>query len=83
MRSTACAPLRGHRGSAKSTAWTVWKLPAPAPSTLAIPTYRTVKGILFAGTDTDDPISTTSGRKIAAVPAFLRGPDEFGDCGAA
>jgi len=42
-----------------------------------------VKGILFAGTDTDDPISTTSGRKIAAVPAFLRGPDEFGDCGAA
>jgi hypothetical protein len=44
------------------------------------PTYRTVKGILVAGADTDDPIgATTGGRAIAAVPAFLRGPDEFGD----
>ena len=42
------------------------------------PSYRTVKGILAAGTDTDDPLEV-GGRHIAAVPAFLRGPDQFGD----
>jgi transposase len=43
------------------------------------PSYRTVKGILAAGTDTDDPIDPTGSRHVAAVPAFLRGPDQFGD----
>jgi hypothetical protein len=47
------------------------------------PTYRTVKGILAAGTDTDDPISPTDSRTIAAVPAFLRGPGGFDGHGAA
>jgi transposase len=43
------------------------------------PSYRTVKGILAAGTDTDNSIGESDGRHVAAVPAFLRGPDEFGD----
>lgn len=43
------------------------------------PSYRTVKGILAAGTDTGDPIDSTGSRHVAAVPAFLRGPDQFGD----
>jgi transposase len=43
------------------------------------PSYRTVKGILAVGTDSQNPISETDDHHVAAVPAFLRGPDQFGD----
>jgi hypothetical protein len=40
------------------------------------PSYRTIKGILIAGTEHagDEPASGAA----AAAGAFLRGPDEFG-----
>lgn len=41
------------------------------------PSYRTVKGILAAGTETEDPFGGTGSGDIAAIPAFLRGPDQF------
>jgi transposase len=41
------------------------------------PSYRTIKGILIAGTEhgTDEPVTGSAG---AAAGAFLRGPDQFG-----
>lgn len=41
------------------------------------PSYRTVKGILAAGTETQDPFAGTGAGDISAIPAFLRGPDQF------
>lgn len=41
------------------------------------PSYRTVKGILAAGTETEDPFAGTAAGDISAIPAFLRGPDQF------
>jgi hypothetical protein len=39
------------------------------------PSYRTVKGILAAGTETEQTVF--GGGDVTAVPAFLRGPDQF------
>ena len=51
-----------------------WMRRAPAPSPSVIPGYRTVKGILVAGTEHgDDPTAATA----ATPPAMLRGPDAF------
>jgi len=41
------------------------------------PSYRTVKGILAVGTEAQDPFAGTGTGDISAVPAFLRGPDQF------
>jgi hypothetical protein len=38
------------------------------------PSYRTVKGILAAGTETPTPTTTPA---ASNSPAFLRGPDEL------
>ncbi len=38
------------------------------------PSYRTIKGILAAGTETPTPTTTTAATN---APAFLRGPDEL------
>jgi len=40
------------------------------------PSYRTIKGILAAGTEHDG--SHTDNQSAALTPAFLRGPDQFG-----
>jgi len=42
--------------------------------TVGDPSYRTIKGILAAGTETPTPTTTTT---AASAPAFLRGPDEL------
>ena len=42
--------------------------------TVGDPSYRTVKGILAAGTETPTPTTTTAATN---TPAFLRGPDEL------
>jgi transposase len=42
--------------------------------TVGDPSYRTIKGILAAGTETPTPIATTAATN---TPAFLRGPDEL------
>src|ERR1700712_1731733 len=42
--------------------------------TVGDPSYRTIKGILAAGTETPP---TTTDQAAADVPAFLRGPDEL------
>jgi transposase len=43
--------------------------------TVGDPGYRTVKGILIAGTEHGDDLP---GRRISTPPAMLRGPDAFG-----
>jgi hypothetical protein len=40
------------------------------------PRYRTVKGILVAGTEHGDDLSAQ--HSVATAPAMLRGPDAFG-----
>ena len=51
-----------------------WMRRAPAPWPSGIRGYRTVKGILVAGTEHgDDPPH----QHLAAPPAMLRGPDAF------
>jgi hypothetical protein len=49
----------------------------PPARALAVgdPGYRTVKGILVAGTEHGDDLP---GRHIPTPPAMLRGPDAFG-----
>jgi hypothetical protein len=42
--------------------------------TVGDPSYRTIKGILAAGTETPTPTTTTT---ASNAPAFLRGPDEL------
>jgi len=43
--------------------------------TVGDPSYRTIKGVLAAGTETVTPTTTTAA--ASAAPAFLRGPDEL------
>jgi hypothetical protein len=43
--------------------------------TVGDPSYRTIKGILAAGTETPTPTATTTATMSA--PAYLRGPDEL------
>ncbi len=42
--------------------------------TVGDPSYRTIKGILAAGTETPPPATATA---VSGAPAFLRGPDEL------
>ena len=42
--------------------------------TVGDPSYRTIKGILAAGTETPTPATTPAATN---TPAFLRGPDEL------
>jgi hypothetical protein len=42
--------------------------------TVGDPSYRTIKGILAAGTETPTPTATTTATN---APAYLRGPDEL------
>lgn len=53
------------------------RLDAACSRALAVgdPGYRTVKGVLIAGTEHGDDLP---GRRISTPPAMLRGPDAFG-----
>ena len=66
-------PSRGSSGCVIATVTPAWTRHAPRALAVGDPGYRTVKGILVAGTEHgDDPPAPAP-----APPAMLRGPDAF------
>ena len=73
--STSCAPSKASSGCA--TNYGDARLEAACARAIAVgdPTYRTVKGILVAGTEHGDDPPTTG--RPPRPPAILRGPEAF------
>jgi transposase len=79
MRDNAIHHLRGAQGVlGLRDKHGCERLEAACARAIAVgdPSYRTIKGILIAGTEHADDEPTSSG--AAAAGAFLRGPEQFG-----